>query len=192
MAETVQVTPGSNGQEESGTASQAQDKAKEVAGQAQEKAGQAAEQARGQIRTQVDERSTQAGKAVRTNASDVRTVAEELRKQGKETPAKLAEQTADRAERLGSYLTESDGERILRDVEDFGRRNPWAAALGGLALGFAASRLLKASSSERYRGSTGVQAPQQPRPLSTQPPVPGTTPVAETTVIPTGRVEHQV
>jgi len=127
----------------------------------------------------VDERSTQAGEQVRANASDVRTVAEELRKQGKETPAKLAEQTADRAEKIGGYLTESDGERILGDIEDFGRRNPWAAALGGLALGFAASRLLKASSSGRYHASTG-QA------LSTRPPVPGAA------AVPAGRVEHQV
>jgi hypothetical protein len=43
---------------------------------------------------------------------------------------------------------------LLRDVEDFARRNPWAVAAGGFALGFVASRLLKASSSERYRAST--------------------------------------
>ena len=32
----------------------------------------------------------------------------------------------------------------------FGRRQPWAVIAGGLALGFAASRFLKASSSRRY------------------------------------------
>ena len=69
-------------------------------------------------------------------------------------PARYVEQAADRAERLGSYLERSDGERIVRDVEDFARRNPWAVAAGGLALGFAASRMLKASSSERYRSAS--------------------------------------
>jgi hypothetical protein len=63
------------------------------------------------------------------------------------------DQAADRAERLGGYLQNSDGDQILRDVEDFGRRNPWAVAAGGLLLGFAASRLLKASSSQRYQSS---------------------------------------
>jgi hypothetical protein len=47
-------------------------------------------------------------------------------------------------------MKESDGDRILGDVEDFARSNPWAVAAGGLALGFVASRVLKASSSRRY------------------------------------------
>ena len=83
-------------------------------------------------------------------ASDARSVADELRKQGKEQPAKLAEQAAQRAESLGDYLQRSDGDAILRDLENFGRRQPWAVIAGGLALGFAASRFLKASSSRRY------------------------------------------
>ena len=124
---------------------------------AQQTAQQAAGQARGQIRRQVDERSTQAGEQVNSTASDVRSVAQQLREQGKEQPAKIAEQAADRAERLGSYLTQSDGERILRDVEDFGRKQPWAVVFGGLAAGFLASRFLKASSSRRAQ--TGYQPP---------------------------------
>ena len=115
----------------------------------QDTAQQAAGQARGQIRKQVDERSTQAGEQVSSTAGDVRSVAQQLREQGKEQPAKLAEQAADRAERLGTYLKQADGEAILRDVEDFGRKQPWAVVAGGLAAGFLASRFLKASSSRR-------------------------------------------
>ena len=63
----------------------------------------------------------------------------------------MAEQVADRAESFGSYLRDADGERLLRDVEDVARRQPWLVAAGGLALGFAASRFLKASSSRRYQ-----------------------------------------
>lgn len=127
----------------------------EAAGQAQEKAGQAADQARTKVREQVDQRSTQFGEQINAGVGDARSVADELRKQGKDRPARMAEQAADRAERVGNWMTEADGDRILSDVEDFGRRNPWAAALGGLALGFAASRLLKASSSRRYQSSYG-------------------------------------
>jgi hypothetical protein len=130
-----------------------QEKAREVAGQAQDKAREAAGQARGRVSQEVDRRSTQAGEQVTSNAGDARSVAEELRKQGKDTPARYVDQAADRAERLGGYLKESDGDRILRDVEDFARRNPWTVAAGGLVLGFAASRMLKASSGERYRSS---------------------------------------
>ena len=118
--------------------------------QAKDKAQQAAGQAKSALRSQVDQRSTDAGRKVGGLASDVRSVGDQLREQGKDQPAKLADQAADRAERLGSYLTESDADRILRDIEDFGRRRPWAVIAGGVALGFAASRFLKASSSRRY------------------------------------------
>ncbi|MEX1140755.1 MAG: hypothetical protein WD993_00475 [Thermoleophilaceae bacterium] len=128
-------------------------KARQAADQAREKAEQAGDRARGMAREQVDQRSTEMGQRVTSNAQDVRSVSEELRKQGKDGPARLADQAADRAERLGRWLEQSDGDRILHDVEDLGRRNPWALAAGGVALGFAASRLLKASSRERYQRS---------------------------------------
>jgi ElaB/YqjD/DUF883 family membrane-anchored ribosome-binding protein len=140
-----------SGASQAGVTEQAQDKAKDAAGQAQEKAREAGEQVRGRVREQVDQRSTQAGEQIRDGAGEVRSFAQQLREQGKDKPAQYAEQAANRAERLGSYLDESDGERILHDVEDFGRRNPWAVVAGGVALGFMASRLLKASSTERYR-----------------------------------------
>jgi hypothetical protein len=80
----------------------------------------------------------------------VRSVAEELRRQGKDTPARMVEQVAGQADRAADYLRQASGDRILRDVEDLARSRPWAVAAGGLALGFAASRFLKASSSRRY------------------------------------------
>lgn len=174
MAEAMQTGPASSGS----TTEQAQEKARDVAGQAQEKAGEAAEQAKSTVRKQVDERSTQLGEQVSSQASDVRSVADELRKQGKDKPAQYAEQAADRAEKVGKWLTESDGNRILHDVEDFSRSKPWAVAIGGLALGFTASRLLKASSSERYRGSqprssgNGARAIQGNQPLPQDPTAP--------------------
>jgi hypothetical protein len=155
MPETVRKTAstGTNGEAGDGPTEQAQQKAQQVASQAQDKAREAAGQARGRIRDQVDQRSTQIGEQVKSNAGEARSVAEELRKQGKDTPARYVEQAADRAERVGGYLENSDGDRMLHDVEDFARRNPWAIAAGGLVLGFAASRMLKASSSQRYQSS---------------------------------------
>ena len=146
-------TVGSPSQTSDGPGAQAQEKAREVAGQAQEKAQDARAEARKRLREQVDQRSTQAGEQVRSTAEDVRSVAIELRSQGKDKPARYAEQAAERVEHAGDWLRDSDGDAILRDVEDFARRNPWAVLAGGLALGFAASRLLKASSGERYRSS---------------------------------------
>ena len=147
-------TPTSNGpstaEGASGATDQAKEKAQQAAGQAKDQAQQAAGQAKGALRTQVDQRSTDAGQKVGGFASDVRSVGDQLRQQGKDQPAKLADQAADRAERLSSYLTNSNGDRILRDIEDFGRRQPWAVIGGGVVLGLVASRFLKASSTRRY------------------------------------------
>jgi F0F1-type ATP synthase membrane subunit b/b' len=157
-----------------GVKEQAQQKAQDVREQAGEQVRQATGQARDRARDQVDQRSTQAGEQVHQHASDLRDVAQQLREQGKDGPAKIADQVADRAQRAGSWMKESDADRILSDVEDFARSNPWAVAAGGLALGFAASRLLKASSSQRYeqRGTTAT--------AGQLPPAGGTTvPVAE-------------
>lgn len=142
------------------------DEAKQQAGeQAQQAKQQASEKARGMI----DQRTTQAGEQVNTQAQDIRTVAQSLREQGKEGPAKIAEQAADRAERVGSYLTDSSGDRILSDVERIARTNPWAVIAGGVALGFAASRFLKASSQKRFESSPDFdryRTPQLPRTTS--------------------------
>ena len=153
---------------ESSTTDQAKEKAQAAAGQAKDKAGS-------QLRSQVDQRSTDAGHRVGGIASDVRAVGESLREQGKDQPARLAEQAADRAERLGSYLKESDADRILDDVEDFGRRQPWAVIAGGVALGLVASRFLKASSLDRYEKRTSIQQ-REPIP----PAVPTTPPAFDT------------
>jgi hypothetical protein len=157
----------------------------EVKAQAQEKAQEAKQQAGSKVREQVDQRSKQAGEQVSTTASDLRTVGEQLREQGKETPAKLAEQAAERTEKLGSYLTESDADKILGDVEDFARSRPWAVVAGGLLLGFAASRFMKASSTERYSARQSRQLPPSTNGSGTYdavaPPVPETRVVATAT-----------
>ena len=135
--------------------SAASEKAQEATAATREKTAEAADQAKGRLRAQVDQRSSQAGEQVTSTALDLRSVGDELRKQGKDTPARVADQAAERAERLGGYLKESDAERNVNDVEEFTRRQPWAVAAGGLALGFLTSRFLKASSGRRYESSLG-------------------------------------
>ena len=151
-------------------AGHAQEKAQEAAGMAQEKAQEAAGKARGMVREQVDQRSSKAGEQVSGTAEDLRTVGEELRKQGKETPAKFADQAAERTERIGSYLSESDADKLLSDIEDFGRRRPWAVLAGGLVAGMAAARFLKASSQNRYKTRLGSEEPTREVEAASPPP----------------------
>lgn len=148
-----------------GSVGETQEKAQEVAGQAQEKARDAAGKAQEGLRQQVNERSTRAGERVTSTADDLRSVGEELRKQGKDAPAKLADRAAEQTEKVGTYLKDNGPDEMLHDIEDFGRQRPWAVLAGGMVLGIAAARFLKASSRSRYQqhrdgsGST-AQAPR--------------------------------
>lgn len=119
---------------------------------AQDKMKEAAQQAQSRAREQIDQRSTQAGEQVSATAQALRGTGQQLREQGRDTQADAAERVAHHADRMGSYLTESDADRLLGDVEDFGRRQPMAVVGIGIAVGFAASRFLKASSRKRYQG----------------------------------------
>jgi hypothetical protein len=152
-AEGSTVEVGSTVEDRGTTTEQVKDQVREQAQVAQDKARSVVGQARGRLSEQVDQRSTQAGKRIAETASDVRTIAEQLRDQGNQAPASLAEQVAGQADRVGDYLRDASGDRILRDVEDFARRQPMLVAAAGLALGFAASRFLKASSSRRYQSA---------------------------------------
>lgn len=146
--------------------------------QVKDKAQQAGEQAKGRVRDEVDRRSTEFGEQATTVADAIRQASSHLREQGNDQAAKPMEQAAQRVESAGQWLRTSDGDRILHDVEDFGRRNPLAVAAGGLAIGFALSRLLKASSTDRYRGTSapgstttgnGNGRASLPQPTSTAP-----------------------
>ena len=135
---------------------QAQGKVQEAADHARQKAVEAKEQGKGLLRSQVEDRSSQAGQQLHSTVQDLRTVGEQLRQQGKETPARIADQVAERGEQVAQYLRTTDGDRLLRDVEQFARRQPWVVVAGGITLGFIASRFLKSSSSQRYtQGQNG-------------------------------------
>ena len=175
-----------------------QTKAAEIAGQAQDTAQHAAGQAQEKLRDQLNERSSQAAAKITEQAADMRSVSETLRDQGKHGPARAADRIAGYAENVGGYLRDKDSDQLLADMEDFGRRQPWAVAAGGLTLGFIASRFLKASSSRRYQTRTaGAQPEQMNRPpspsagngggaeTSSAPPTPGAI-RGSTQAVPTG------
>src|SRR5215212_5014183 len=124
--------------------------------QVKEKAGEAKDQASSRVREQLDSRSTQVGEQATSIATAVRRASEQLRQEGQQGPARLLEQGADRVEQAGSWLREKDGDTMLRDVEDFGRRRPWVIAAGAAVAGFAASRFLGASSRRRYERFDGA------------------------------------
>ena len=128
---------------------QAKEQVQEVAQRAQQAAGNAQVKALHQI----DLRSSRVGEQVAASALALRAGADELVRQGNQSAADAAQRTAAQAERFGSYLQEADANRILADAEDVARRNPLAVVVGGVIVGAAAARFLKASSSRRYEAA---------------------------------------
>jgi hypothetical protein len=121
--------------------------------QAQEKVGEGVELAKnsaaGFFRSQMDERSTQIGEQLEGAGQALRQAGETMKEEG--TPGtQLVERAALQVERSASYLSQSDGKKLLNDFERIGRENPWGVIAGGIALGFLGARFLKASSSKRF------------------------------------------
>jgi hypothetical protein len=108
---------------------------------------------REQLRAQLTARSTQMGEQLTGTVAPMRRAADQLRSEQREAPAKLIEGVTDRTEGIGRYLMEADGDRILRDVDGFARRQPWLTVTGSMVAGFFASRFVKASSSNAPRPS---------------------------------------
>jgi hypothetical protein len=113
--------------------------------QAKQKAQEVKSEATDMFRSQGDRGSTQAGEKVLSTAHDLRGVSDSLRDQGRDNAAKLVEEGAFQAERIANYLRTSDTDTILNDVQDYARRQPWVVALGGVALGVVAARMIKAA-----------------------------------------------
>ena len=104
-----------------------------------------------QLRTQIDERTTQAGQEIRSLAGALRRSGSELEgESGGSSMNQVAEGVADRLDRVGEYLEGKKANQILHDAERFARQQPWLVAGAAAAVGFAASRLLKASSESRF------------------------------------------
>jgi len=135
----------------------------EGAQQVQQKASEAKVKTREQLRQQVDSRSTQAGGQMTKTGSALRQTAEQLRGDQHEQQARILEGVAERTDRFGRYLTETDGDRMLRDLERMARQRPWLVAGSGALVGFLAARFTKASSSRRYEAA-GNGAYREPRP----------------------------
>lgn len=147
---------------------QAKEQVQDVAERAQAAVDDATTKADVKVREQIDQRSTEAGSQLSASADALRSSSDELRTQGNAIAAQAAERAADQAHRLGAYLEHADADQILVDVERLARRNPWAVVVGGVIVGAAASRFLKASSERRWEtpaqhSSAAFQTPESLR-----------------------------
>lgn len=109
------------------------------------------QQARGVVMDQIDRRTTDVGNMVGGHVNNLREMGDSLRGQGQDGTARLVDQAADRLNAISTYLTSTDGERIVHDVETIARNQPLITGAIGVLAGMTAARLLKAAASQRYR-----------------------------------------
>ncbi|HEV2738792.1 MAG TPA: hypothetical protein VGU66_09455 [Candidatus Elarobacter sp.] len=122
-----------------------------------ETAQNAVNQGKSFLGKQVDERSTVIGQQIGSLAQDLRNVGDQLRESGTAGGAAgYVDQGAELVDKLATYLQGADSDRLIGDLEDYARRQPWAIAGAALVLGFAASRFLKTSSVRRYSSTYGT------------------------------------
>ena len=103
------------------------------------------------VMDQIDQRTTELGSKVREHVGNLRSMGDTLRSQGMESTAGLVDKAAGRLDSIASYLTDTDGDRIVHDLEIFARNQALLTAATGLLGGMLAARLLKASATQRYR-----------------------------------------
>lgn len=107
--------------------------------------------AKGVVIDQIDRRTTQVGNVVGGHVENLRDMSSSLRNQGQDATARLVDMAADRLNSVSTYLTQTDGDRIVHDIETVARTQPMITAAAGLILGLTAARVLKAGATQRYR-----------------------------------------
>jgi hypothetical protein len=120
--------------------------------EAKEAGGQVVSDVSSRAREELDRRSTQVGDRAGSAATDVRDIAQSLRDKGRDGPARLADDAAERIERFAAYLREADTDRIIGDARSFSRRQPALVVAGAAVIGIMAGRLLKASEPSGHNG----------------------------------------
>lgn len=139
-------------------AEQARQTVAPITDQAQETAGQVAEQAKQRALTQIDTQKEHAAGSLDAVAQALRQSGDQLRTKQQEPLANLAGTAAERVERFSGYLRHTDVNDMIRDVEQFARRQPAAFLGGAFTLGVLAARFLKSSgrtSADRSMADSG-------------------------------------
>jgi len=157
---------------------------------------QHAKQAGGEIVSQVQQQaSTQIDRGKETATNELAQVVNAVRQLGQTLSsgeangpiarftAQYSDKAANSLERLTNYIREQDPQRLLNDVQDFGRRQPALLLGGAFLLGFAGARLIKSSMEAASQNSTygggyqsryATQVPQMNTSIPARPQQPGT------------------
>jgi hypothetical protein len=148
---------------------QVQQQASAAVDQAQAQAGQVKDQLVEQVTNRLDDRKSAATGSLGTVADTFRQTSQQLREQNQDVVADYADRAAEQIEHFTGYLRSRDVRQLVRDVEDFSRREPALFLGGAFALGLFAARFLKSSTPR----SEQVAQYQYPREYQQALPAPG-------------------
>lgn len=126
------------------TATGIRDRARDVVGQAKEKASE-------QLESKFSSSKTRAAETLSGVAQTLRSSTQQLRDQNQDGASRAMERAADGVERFANYLQGANVDDVIDSVHEFARRQPAAFIGGAFALGFLASRFLKASTPDNRR-----------------------------------------
>lgn len=130
--------------------------AKQMVGQATEalktEAQTFAQTAQERLRGEAQKHTETATKTLGDFASAIRRAGDELSQADQSPAARLVGQAADGLERLSLSLADKQPEDLLDAVRDFGRRHPMAFIAGGVLVGVALGRFVRASDAEGLYG----------------------------------------
>ena len=129
-------------------ATQTNEGAGEVKGRAREVVQEAKERAGERIESRITDSKSRAAQTLSGVASTLLSSSQQLRDQNHAGASRAIERAAEGVERFASYLQETDVDEVVDQVQDFARRQPAAFIGGAFALGFIASRFIKATSPE--------------------------------------------
>src|SRR5688572_6594639 len=120
------------------------ERARDVVEQAKEKASE-------QLESKFSSSKTRAAETLSGVAQTLRSSTQQLRDQNQDGASRAMERAADGVERFANYLQGANVDDVIDSVHEFARRQPAAFIGGAFALGFIASRFLKATSPDGYR-----------------------------------------
>lgn len=130
-------------------ATQNNDGAGEAKGRAREVMEQAKERAGERIESRLVDSKSRAADTLSGVASTLLSSSQQLRDQNHAGASRAIERAAEGVERFADYLQQTDVDDVVEQVHEFARRQPAAFIGGAFALGFIASRFLKASEGGR-------------------------------------------
>ncbi|HET7036946.1 MAG TPA: hypothetical protein VFI42_14775 [Thermomicrobiaceae bacterium] len=122
--------------------------ADQLKNQVKQNAGEVADTAQQTAQQQFHAQKQQARQGLGSVSSALHQAADQMRGQKQDTMAQLADMAADQVNDLSGFLQQENLHRVIDQVEDFARNQPYLFLGGAFALGAVAARFLKASRPE--------------------------------------------